>query len=140
MGVLLFGAPNFFVPRLPPPAVWPPSSPDKASSYDNTPLRATLERLIDFDGINAGEMRFSVGAVEVHSGNFTYFDTTTHQIVFEHIAPSGSLRPGFPATRIEPGRHRSISIYPETADCVRQSTQADARAVAPQRRCQALAR
>jgi NTE family protein len=31
MGVLLFGAPNFFVPRLPPPAVWPPGSPDKAS-------------------------------------------------------------------------------------------------------------
>jgi NTE family protein len=42
-------------------------------------LRATLERLIDFDRINAGEMRFSVGAVEVRSGNFTYFDTTTHK-------------------------------------------------------------
>jgi NTE family protein len=80
LGVLLFGAPNFFVPRLPPPTVWPPGSPDKASYYDNTPLRATLERLIDFDRINAGEMRFNVGAVEVRSGNFTYFDTTTHKI------------------------------------------------------------
>ena len=100
VGVLLFGAPNFFVPRLPPPAVWPPGSPDKASYYDNTPLRATLERLIDFDRINAGEMRFSVGAVDVRSGNFIYFDTTTHKIGFEHIAASGSLPPGFPATRI----------------------------------------
>jgi len=100
MGVLLFGAPNFFVPRMPPPAVWPPGSPDKASYYDNTPLRATLERLIDFDRINAGEMRFSVGAVEVRSGNFIYFDTTTHKIGFEHIAASGSLPPGFPATKI----------------------------------------
>jgi len=100
MGVLLFGAPNFFVPRMPSPAVWPPSSPDKASYYDNTPLRATLERLIDFDRINAGEMRFSVGAVEVRSGNFIYFDTTTHKIGFEHIAASGSLPPGFPATKI----------------------------------------
>ena len=40
---------------------------------------------------------FSVGAVEVRSGNFTYFDTTTHKIAFEHIAASGSLPPGFPA-------------------------------------------
>jgi NTE family protein len=97
LNILFFGVPNFFVPRLPPPAVWPPGSPDKASYYDNTPLRATLERLVDFDRINFGEMRFSVGAVEVSSGNFTYFDTTTHKITFEHIAASGSLPPGFPA-------------------------------------------
>jgi NTE family protein len=100
MGVLLFGAPHFFVPRLPPPLIWPPGSPDKASYYDNSLLRATLERLVDFDRINSGEMRFSVGAVEVRSGNFTYFDTTTHKIAFEHIAASGSLPPGFPATKI----------------------------------------
>jgi NTE family protein len=100
IGILLFGAPHFFVPRMPPPAVWPPGSADKASYYDNTPLRATLEGLVDFDRINSGEMRFSVGAVEVRSGNFTYFDSTTHKIAFEHIAASGSLPPGFPATRI----------------------------------------
>jgi len=45
-------------------------------------------------------MRFSVGAVEVRSGNFTYFDNTKHKIAFEHIAASGSLPPGFPATKI----------------------------------------
>jgi NTE family protein len=100
MNILLFGAPNFFAPRLPPPAIWPPGSPDKASYYDNTPLRATLERLVDFDRINSGEMRFSVGAVEVGSGNFTYFDSKTHRIAFEHIAASGSLPPGFPATKV----------------------------------------
>ncbi|MGN6750118.1 MAG: patatin-like phospholipase family protein [Xanthobacteraceae bacterium] len=100
INILLFGAPNFFVPRLPPPTIWPPGSPDKASYYDITQLRTTLERLVDFDRINFGEMRFSVGAVDVRSGNFTYFDTTTHRIAFEHIAASGSLPPGFPATRI----------------------------------------
>jgi NTE family protein len=100
MGVLLFGAPNFFVPRLPPVALWPPGSADKASYYDNTPLRATLERLVDFDLINSGKMRFSVGAVDVCTGNFIYFDTTTHKIAFEHIIASGSLPPGFPATKI----------------------------------------
>src|SRR5215471_16511042 len=100
MDILLFGTPNFFVPRLPPSAIWPPGSPDKASYYDTTPLRATLERVVDFDRINSAEMRFSVGAVEVRSGNFTYFDNTTHEIAFEHIAASGSLPPGFPATKI----------------------------------------
>ena len=100
MNILLFGAPNFFVPRMPPPTVWPPASPDTASYYDNTPLRTTLERLVDFDRINAGEIRFSVGAVDIRTGNFTYFDSKTHKIGFEHIAASGSLPPGFPATRI----------------------------------------
>jgi NTE family protein len=98
--ILLFGTPNFFVPRLPPPAIWPPGSPDKASYYDTTPLRATLERLVDFDRINSREMRFSVGAVEVRTGNFIYFDNTKRKIAFEHIAASGSLPPGFPATKI----------------------------------------
>jgi NTE family protein len=101
MNTLLFGAPNFFVPRVPPPIIWPPASPDKASYYDNTQLRATLERLVDFDRINSGEMRFSVGAVEIRSGNFTYFDSKTHKIAFEHVIASGSLPPGFPATRID---------------------------------------
>jgi len=100
MSVLLFGAPNFFVPRIPPPTVWRPGSPDKASYYDNAPLRATLEQLVDFDRINTGETRFSVGAVDIRSGNFTYFDSKTHRIGYEHVAASGSLPPGFPATKI----------------------------------------
>jgi NTE family protein len=101
LGILLFGAPNFFVPRMPPPTVWPPTGPDKASYYDNAPLQVTLERLVDFDRINSGEMRFSVGAVDIRSGNFTYFDSKTHKIRYEHIAASGSLPPGFPATKID---------------------------------------
>ena len=48
-GILLFGAPNFFVPRWPPPTLWPPGSVDKASYYDNSPLRTTLERVVDFE-------------------------------------------------------------------------------------------
>lgn len=101
MGILLFGAPNFFVPRMPPALLWPGGRTEKASYYDNSPLWTTLERLVDFDRINAGAMRFSVGAVDVCSGNFTYFDTTTHRIGVEHIVASGSLPPGFPATEID---------------------------------------
>src|SRR6201996_7057588 len=78
--ILMFGVPNFFVPRMPPPVLWPSSDAGKASYYDNSPLHATLHRLVDFDLLNAGAMRFSVGAVEISSGNFAYFDSTTHKI------------------------------------------------------------
>jgi NTE family protein len=104
LGVLLFGAPHFFTPRLPPPYLQPPGSPEALSFYDVAPLKATLERLVDFDRINAGTMRFSVGAVDVRTGNFIYFDTTTHRIGPQHVIASGSLPPGFPATEIE-GHH-----------------------------------
>src|SRR4051795_3465235 len=52
----------------------------------------------------SGEMRFSVGAVNVRSGNFVYFDNTTHTIRAEHVMASGSLPPGFPAVEID-GEH-----------------------------------
>ncbi len=103
-GTLLAGAPGFFAPRLPPPYLHPPGSPGALSYYDVTPLKATLERLADFDRINSGEMRFSVGAVNVRSGNFVYFDNVTHRIGPEHVMASGSLPPGFPSTVID-GEH-----------------------------------
>jgi NTE family protein len=101
VNILLFGAPNFFTPRMPPPALWPADTPDKASYYDTAPVKATLERLVDFDRINAGHMRFSVGAVNVATGNFAYFDSTTDRIRPEHVLASGSLPPGFPATEVD---------------------------------------
>ncbi len=104
MGVLLGGAPGFFTPRIPPPYLHPPGSPEALSFYDVAPMKATLERLVDFDRINAGAIRFSVGATNVRTGNFVYFDSTTHQIGPEHVMASGSLPPGFPATEIE-GEH-----------------------------------
>ena len=103
LGILLGGAPNFFTPRMPAPLPWPlvSSGVDVLSYYDIAPLKATLERLVDFDRINAGPMRFSVGATNVGTGNFIYFDTTTHKIGPEHVMASGALPPGFPAVEIE---------------------------------------
>ena len=101
VSILLFGDPNFFTPRVPLSMLWPAGTPDKASYYDTTPLKATLGRLVDFDRINAGSMRFSVGAVNVGTGDFVYFDTTTHRIRAEHVMASGSLPPGFPATEVD---------------------------------------
>jgi NTE family protein len=101
LGALLGGAPGFFAPRVPPPYLNPSGSPAALSYYDVAPLKATLERLVDFDRINACEMRFSVGAVNVRTGNFTYFDSKKCRIRPEHVIASGSLPPGFPPTEIE---------------------------------------
>ena len=97
----MFGAPHFFTPRIPHPMSAAVESRQCVSHYDTAPLRATLGRLVDFDRINSGEMRFSVGAVNVQTGNFVSFDNTTHRIGPEHVMASGSLPPGFPATEVD---------------------------------------
>jgi NTE family protein len=101
LGALLGGAPDFFKPRVPPPYFYPDGTLEATSFYDVAPLSATLNRLVDFDLLNAGAIRFSVGAVNIRSGNFVYFDNATHHIRPEHVIASGSLPPGFPPTEIE---------------------------------------
>jgi NTE family protein len=101
VGILLFGAPNFFVPRVPAPLFWPAADAATVSFYDVAPLRETLERLVDFNRLNLGAPRLSVGAVNVRTGNFIYFDTKTNRIDPEHVMASGSLPPGFPPARID---------------------------------------
>jgi NTE family protein len=83
---------------------WKPPATMTAPGYDSARLKATLERLVDFDRINAAEKRFSVGAVNVGTGDFVYFDNTTDTIRAEHVMASGALPPGFPAIEIE-GEH-----------------------------------
>lgn len=107
--IAAFGVPGFFAPRFPPAPLWPQGSPQSLSYYDTAPLRATLERLVDFDRINDLKTRLSVGAVSVTSGNFTYFDNVNFKklgkkIGPEHIMASGALPPGFPSVVIE-GEH-----------------------------------
>jgi len=98
------GVTGFFRPRMAPLFLEPPASPAATSFYDTVPLATTLERFVDFDRINAGPTRLSVGAVNVETGNFVYFDSASCRIGPKHIMASGALPPGFPAIEIE-GRH-----------------------------------
>jgi NTE family protein len=68
-------------------------------------LRATLERLVDFDLINDGPTRLTVGAVNVLTGNSVIFDSAERRIGPEHIMASGSLPPGFPPVVIDGQPH-----------------------------------
>jgi NTE family protein len=95
------GVPGFFSPRPWPPMMAPPGTIEALSFYDTTPLIETLNALVDWDLLNDGPMRLSVGAVEIESGNFYFFDTTKERIDHRHIMASGALPPGLPPVEID---------------------------------------
>jgi NTE family protein len=89
-----FGIPGFFRPH-PPIFAWA-----GLSVYDTAPLKQTLRELVDFELLNKGPVRLSVGAVNVRTGNSCYFDNTKARLGPEHIMASGALPPGFPPVEI----------------------------------------
>ena len=95
---MMEGQKGFFEPRPMAPGMGTPAT---ISYYDTKPLIATLEKFADFDRINSGETRVSVGAVTVRTGNFVYFDNAEMKLRPEHFLASGSLPPGFPAVEID---------------------------------------
>jgi NTE family protein len=98
---MVAGIPGFYHPRMPPSNLHPEGTHAAISVYDTAPLRATLERLIDFDLINSKKVRLSVGAVNVVTGNSEYFDNFERTIGPEHVMASGALPPAFPPVVID---------------------------------------
>jgi NTE family protein len=94
------GVSGFFSPRVVLPWLQRDGTLEATSYYDTSPLRHTLERLVDFKLLNAGGTRYSAGSVNVRSGNFAYFDTATGTVEVQHVMASGALPPGFPAVEI----------------------------------------
>jgi NTE family protein len=99
--VMTAGVPGFFTPRLWPPMLAAPGTPEALSFYDSSQLVTTLNELVDWDLLNTGRVRLSVGAVEIENGNFTFFDTTETRIDHRHIMASGALPPGLPPVEID---------------------------------------
>ena len=99
----MLGVPGFYTPRIPSALFQPPGTIEATSFYDTTLLKATLERLVDFDLINSEshDVRLSLGSVNARSGKLVYFDSTTDVIRAEHVMASGALPPWFPAIEID---------------------------------------
>jgi len=96
------GLPGFFEPN---PAAWLganwPLGPEAAGYYSCAPLLRTLERLVDVDALNAGNMRLTVGAANVRTGAMRYFDSRQGRLSLAHVMASSALPPAFPAVRID---------------------------------------
>ena len=99
---LAHGIPGFFTPN--PFAHAGDSYPlgaDRAGYYSTAPLEATLAELIDFDLINKGNPRLTIGAAHVRTSQMTYFDSRRCKLDVKHIMASGALPPAFPAVRVD---------------------------------------
>jgi NTE family protein len=94
------GQPGFFKPHDVSPWLSPAGAKTATSYYDTSPLRETLLELVDFDLINSRKVHFAVGAVNVLSGNFLYFDNKNETIGPEHVMASGALPPALPMVKI----------------------------------------
>ncbi len=99
--VATFGVPGMFAPQLWPPLLAWPGTPNALSFYDSAQLKATLDELVDWDLLNDGPVRIGVGAVEIDTGNFHYFDSRKERLDARHIMASGALPPGLPPVEID---------------------------------------
>jgi NTE family protein len=97
---IMQGQPGFFEPRSPGPWLTAAGARDATSYYDSAPLRETLRGLVDFSLLNTCATRLAVGAVNVLTGNFIYFDNANEEIEPEHIMASGALPPALPMIKI----------------------------------------
>jgi NTE family protein len=109
---LVNGVEGFFKPR--PSAMWDMNAKvpiEHAGFYDTSPLKATLEKYVDFDYLNSGAMRISVCAVDIDDGQSVVFDSAHEEICPEHIMASGALPPGFPPIVIDKRAYWDGGVY-----------------------------
>src|SRR5271166_3566005 len=78
-----------------------PLGSDAAAYYSTAPLEGTLGELVDFDRINRGATRLTVGAANVRTSEMRYFDSGAMPLAARHVMASGALPPAFPAIRID---------------------------------------
>jgi NTE family protein len=110
----LTGVPGFFAPRWSPLDLMAGGSARDVSFYDTAPLRNTLKELIDFQLINDGPIRLSMGAVQVTTGRLVYFDNRKQRLGVEHVMASGALPPGFPAVEVNGELYWDGGVYSNT--------------------------
>ncbi len=111
---LNLGQPGFYKPKVISPWLLSHVTPEQLSFYDTAPLRETLQEVIDFEYLNQGHVRLCLGATELASGDFVFFDNSKEKITVEHIMASGALPPGFPAIEINGRYYVDGGVYANT--------------------------
>jgi NTE family protein len=112
---LLAGVPGFFLPNT--ALAWGVDAQvgiEHAALYSIDPLKKLLPSLIDFDLVNSGKPRFTLGLVGVRSGEMRYFDSRSETIGLDHILGSSAIPPSFPAVRIDGEAFWDGGIYSNT--------------------------
>ena len=74
---------------------------ETAGCYSTTPLRNTLNELVDLNVLNRAKPRLKVGAAQLRTSVMRYFDSRDMPITIDHIMASGALPPAFPPVRID---------------------------------------
>jgi NTE family protein len=98
---LLLGRPGLFKPRVPGLMSILPGMPPDVGLFDSKPLVATLERVVDFDLLNAASVPLVIGAVDMENGEPVFFDTRKTRVSTAHFLATTAFTPGFPPVEIE---------------------------------------
>lgn len=114
LGSLLLGQKGFFSPRELNPWFVTKAKCTELSFYDTSPLKETLHEVIDFDYLNKGFLRLTVGAVDIETGRLQFFDNRKEPLSAEHIMASCALPPGFPAIEIDKKYYWDGGVYSNT--------------------------
>jgi NTE family protein len=87
---------------------------ERAAFYSIEPLKRLLPDLVDFRYLNGGHPRFTLGLVNVQSGEMRYVDSRDTAIMLDHVLGSSAIPPSFPAVRIDGEVYWDGGIYSNT--------------------------
>jgi NTE family protein len=84
---------------------------EQAALYLVEPLKKLLPALVDFNLINSGNTRLTLGLTTVETGEMRYFDTQRNTIRLEHVLGSCAIPPSFPAVLIDGDYYWDGGLY-----------------------------
>jgi NTE family protein len=95
IGTRLIGSAGHFHPRV------PSLNPFRFRSlYDLAPMKERISGLIDFGRLNAGEIRVSIAATDIETGDPVIFDSAKQHLGIDHILASCGFLPEFAPVEI----------------------------------------
>jgi NTE family protein len=109
---LVRGVPSFFYPN--PAMFWGVDTRvgiEQAAMYLVEPLKKMLPTLVDFDLVNSGNPRFTIGLTAVETGQMRYFDSNQEKIALEHVLGSSAVPPCFPAVLVDGQYYWDGGVY-----------------------------